>query len=198
MSKDEKIPFMKEWWTKSQELTVMSNIYAENISEIVKKSQTQLRDGCNWFFYTLERCDIPVMIFSAGLGNIVEEFIKQRCGVYKNMKIVSNFMKFNISTNKLIGFQGKLIHVFNKNERVLIDTEYEKLIENRRNVILIGDSVGDANMAEGLPEVNVQLKIGFLNHNVDELLPIYEKHFDVVIIKDETFNVPNAILRSII
>ena len=67
----------------------------------------------------------------------------QQCGNYQNMKIVSNFMKFNNITNRISGFQGKLIHVYNKNESVLIDTDYEKLIEKRSNVILIGDSLGN-------------------------------------------------------
>lgn len=101
-----------------------------------------MRDGCNWFFYTLERNNIPIMIFSAGIGNIVQEFLIQQCGNYKNMKIISNFMLFNNVTNRISGFQGKLIHVFNKNESVLMDTDYEKLIENRNNIILIGDSIG--------------------------------------------------------
>lgn len=87
---------------------------------------------------------MPVLIFSAGIGNVVDEFIKQQCGQYKNVKIISNFMKFNSTTNKLVSFdQGKIIHIFNKNERVLLDTEYEKQIENRSNVIIIGDSPGD-------------------------------------------------------
>jgi HAD superfamily hydrolase (TIGR01544 family) len=142
MTKDEKIPFMIEWWNKSQNLTVSTNIHRDNIVEIVKQSSTSLRDGCNWFFYTLERYDVPIMIFSAGIGNIVQEFIVQHCGNYKNMKIVSNFMKFNSLTNRICGFQGKLIHSFNKNESVLLDTDYERLIVNRNNVLLIGDSLG--------------------------------------------------------
>ena len=72
----------------------------------------------------------------------MEEFIAQQCGNYKNMKVVSNFIKLNSLTNRITGFQGKLIHVYNKNESVLLDTDYEKLIEKRSNVILIGDSLG--------------------------------------------------------
>ena len=82
------------------------------------------------------------MIFSAGIGNVVQEFIAQQCGSYKNMRVVSNFMKFNNLTNRICGFQGKLIHIYNKNESVLLDTDYEKIIEKRKNVILIGDSIG--------------------------------------------------------
>lgn len=179
-------------------MTVATNIHRDNISEIVKNCTTVIRDGCNWLFHTLERYDIPIMIFSAGLGDVVQEFIVQQCGNFRNMKVVSNFMSFNSTTNRITGFQGKLIHVFNKNESVLLDTEYEKLIENRRNVILIGDSIGDAHMADGFPSISNKLKIGFLNDNVENFLPIYMDVFDIVIIKDMTFNVPNAIIGSII
>ena len=52
---------------------------------------------------------------------------------------MSNFMSFDSKTNRINGFQGNMIHIFNKNEGVLLDTEYEKLIENRKNVILLGN-----------------------------------------------------------
>ncbi len=195
---DEKIPYMIEWWTKSQSLTASLDIYRDNIVEIVKNSNSYVRDGCYWFFYTLERHEIPLLIFSAGIGNIVEEVIAQQCGKFKNMKFVSNFMVFSNPNNKLLGFQGKLIHVFNKNESVLLDTEYERAIQSRTNVILIGDSTGDSNMADGLENIKNELKIGFLNENIDQLLDIYEELFDIVIVNDNTFEVPNAILRNII
>lgn len=138
MTKEEKIPFMIEWWSKTFELVIESQISRDNLIEIVRNSTTHLKEGCQWLFYTLERCDIPLLIFSAGLGDIIQEWIMQQCGTFKNMKIVSNFMSFDSVTNKITGFQGNMIHIFNKNEGVLLDTEYEKLIENRQNVILLG------------------------------------------------------------
>jgi len=99
---------------------------------------------------------------------------------------------------KLKKQQGTTIHIFNKNESVLIHTDAEKLVKDRPNVILIGDSLGDIDMASGVPAVNNILKIGFLNEHVDHLLPKYMEAYDIVTIKDATFSVPNAILRSII
>jgi 5'-nucleotidase len=198
MTKKEKLPYMIDWWTKSLQLTVETQIECSHIKEMVASSTTHLKNGCKWFFTTLERHDVPLLIFSAGIGNIIEEWIVQECGSYKNMKIVSNFMSFDKQTNKITGFSGNLIHIFNKNEGVLLDTEYEKLIHNRPNVILLGDSLGDTVMANGFPSLNYVLKIGFLNDKVDEFLPQYMDAFDIVAIKDDTFNVPNAILRAII
>ncbi len=175
-----------------------TNIHRDDITELVKQSNTVLREDCNWFFFTLERFCVPILVFSAGLGNVVEEYIVQQCGKFKNVKVISNFMTFNSNTNRINGFQGKIIHSFNKNETVLLDTEYEKFIENRHNVILIGDSIGDVGMSAGVPVISNQLKIGFLNDKIQELLPIYMEVFDIVIIKDQTFTIPNAILRSIL
>ena len=198
LSKSEKLPYMIEWWEKSLALTVETQLERNSLTEIVSHSVKKLKDGCKWFFYTLERYDVPLLIFSAGLGDIIQEWVIHECGSFKNMKIVSNFMKFDEKSNKICGFQGSIIHIFNKNEGVLLCTEYEKLIKNRPNVILLGDSLGDVDMAAGFPSLNNILKIGFLNDKENELLPKYMDAFDIVTIKDDTFNVPNAILRSII
>ena len=189
---------MIEWWEKSLALTVDTEVTRNSISDIVQHSVKKLKEGCKWFFYTLERYDVPLLIFSAGLGDIIQEWIVHECGSYKNMKIVSNFMRFDDRTNKITGFQDKIIHIFNKNEGVLLCTEYENLIKNRPNVILLGDSLGDVDMANGFPTLNNILKIGFLNDKVDELLPKYMEAFDIVAIQDDTFNIPNAILKNII
>ena len=53
------------------------------------------RDGCDWLFDELHKCDVPLLIFSAGVGDIIQEVLKQQYTVYDNMKIVSNFMDFD-------------------------------------------------------------------------------------------------------
>ena len=62
------------------------------------------RDGCNAFFALLHQHSIPLLIFSAGLGDIIEEVIQQRSKFYGNMKIVSNFMKFDESVSVFMLF----------------------------------------------------------------------------------------------
>lgn len=198
LTREQKIPYMIEWWKKSFSLVVESGVTKEELNEIVQNSQTHLRTGCDWFFFTLERYDIPLLIFSAGLGDIIQEWLIQQCGKFKNQKIVSNFMKFDKETGKIIGFQDELIHVFNKNESSVTDPEYQKYIENRHNLILLGDSIGDIDMSTGLNNLNNILKIGFLNNHVDELLPKYMEIYDIVTINDPTFDIPNAILKSVI
>lgn len=71
-----------------------------------------------------------------------------------------------VSQGVLKGFKGELIHVYNKHDGALRNTEYFKQLKDNGNVILLGDSLGDLNMADGVPNVENILKIGFLNDKV--------------------------------
>lgn len=150
-----------------------------------------LRDGYEQFFDRLHKHSVPVFIFSAGLGDVLEEIIRQAGVYHPNVKVVSNFMDFddNVSprplpfgerrrTRRLTfdllpdsqgvirGFKGELIHVYNKHDGALRNTEYFKQLKEYSNIILMGDSLGDLSMADGAPSVENILRIGFLNDKV--------------------------------
>lgn len=63
--------------------------------------------------------------------------------------------------------EDRLIHTFNKNETALEGTEYYDLVHSRDHIILMGDSIGDARMADGVPSSSHILKIGFLFDHVN-------------------------------
>lgn len=65
-----------------------------------------------------------------------------------------------------MGFKDRLIHCYNKNEFAIKGTEFYNKILNRSNVILMGDSIGDAGMTEGMDHLENVLKIGFLYERV--------------------------------
>ena len=66
----------------------------------------------------------------------------------------------------LTGFKGELIHSFNKHEVSTHQPEYFERNRHRTNVILMGDTLGDLRMADGLPDTKNLLTIGFLNSMV--------------------------------
>lgn len=66
----------------------------------------------------------------------------------------------------LVGFKGETIHVFNKNTHALSNASYFDSLRHRHNVILLGDSLGDLDIIEGLSTEDRTLKIGYLNHHV--------------------------------
>lgn len=98
----------------------------------------------------------------------------------------------------LKGFKGELIHVYNKHDGALKNTEYFKQLKDNSNIILLGDSQGDLSMADGVANVEHILKIGYLNDKVDELLEKYMDSYDIVLVKDESLDVANSILQKIL
>lgn len=66
----------------------------------------------------------------------------------------------------LRAFKGELIHVYNKREGAMLNTGHFQELRARPNVLLLGDSLGDLNMADGVQDMQNILKIGFLNDKV--------------------------------
>ncbi|XP_051894619.1 cytosolic 5'-nucleotidase 3A-like [Pristis pectinata] len=194
---EEKLPLMIEWWTKTHDLLVQQKIQKNKLAEIVRESDAVLREGYKIFFDKLHKNKIPVFIFSAGVGDVLEEIIRQVDVYYQNVTVVSNFMDFD-ENGFLKGFKGELIHIYNKGEGVLQNTDYFQQLTEYSNVILLGDSLGDLRMSEGVQKLENILKIGFLNYQVDQLLDKYLASFDIVLVNDETLEVVNAILQHIL
>ncbi|NXK90169.1 5NT3B nucleotidase, partial [Formicarius rufipectus] len=194
---EEKRPLMVEWWTRAHELLVQQKIHKDDIAQIVRESEAMLRDGFKEFFDQLHKNNIPLFIFSAGVGDVLEEIIRQASVFYSNVKVVSNYMDFN-DDGVLTHFKEPLIHTYNKNNTVLQDTVYFQQLSGRTSVILLGDSMGDLTMADGIPNVENILKIGFLNDKVEEQREKYLDAYDIVLESDETLDVVNGILQYIL
>ncbi|XP_018412096.1 PREDICTED: 7-methylguanosine phosphate-specific 5'-nucleotidase [Nanorana parkeri] len=193
---EEKYPLMVEWWSKAHTLLCEQRIEKQKLSQIVKEAQAKLREGFEKFFDALYHNEIPLFIFSAGIGDVLEEIIRQAGVYHPNIKVVSNYMDFN-DEGILTGFKGKLIHTYNKNNSVLKDTEYFQQISHRSNILLLGDTLGDLTMAEGVANLENILRIGYLNDKVEELTEQFLQSYDIVLVRDETLDVVNGILNFI-
>uniref|UniRef100_A0A1A8HDC0 5'-nucleotidase n=1 Tax=Nothobranchius korthausae TaxID=1143690 RepID=A0A1A8HDC0_9TELE len=193
LSVEEKLPLMVEWWTKAHDLLVEQKIRKDQLAEAVRESDAMLREGYLLFFDHLHEHSIPLLIFSAGIGDILEEVIRQAGVFHSNVNVFSNYMDFDES-GVLRAFKGELIHIYNKREGALLNTGHFQELRTRPNVLLLGDSLGDLNMADGVQDMENILKIGFLNDKVEERKQAYLDSYDIVLIKDETLEVPNAIV----
>lgn len=189
----DKLPLMVEWWTKAHELLVQQEIKKDLLTIVVRESDAMLRDGYQLLFDHLYKHSIPLLIFSAGIGDILEEVIHQAGVFHPNVKVISNYMDFGES-GVLRAFKGELIHIYNKREGALLNTGHFQELRTRPNVLLLGDSLGDLTMADGVQDMENILKIGFLNDKVDERKQSYLDSYDIVLVKDETLEVPNAIM----
>ncbi|XP_066119733.1 7-methylguanosine phosphate-specific 5'-nucleotidase isoform X2 [Saccopteryx bilineata] len=189
----EKLPHMVEWWTKAHGLLCQQKIQKVQIAQVVRESNAMLREGYKTFFNTLYQNNIPLFIFSAGIGDILEEIIRQMKVFHPNIHVVSNYMDFDKD-----GFKGQLIHTYNKSISVCGNSNYFQQLQGKTNVLLLGDSMGDLTMADGVPGVEHILKIGFLNDKVEERRERYMDSYDIVLEKDETLDVVNGLLQHIL
>ncbi|KAI8067597.1 pyrimidine 5'-nucleotidase [Gongronella butleri] len=192
---DEKVPHMIKWWKQAHEILVAQNLTRQDIQNMVSQVNIELRPT---LAEVLARCcetQVPFLVFSAGIRDIIEEILKKKDLLFDNMHIVSNRMKFN-DQGVCDGFNDPLIHVFNKSEFQLETTPYFPLIKDRGNVILVGDSLGDLQMSQGVKH-DLCLNIGFLNHDIEHLEPRYLQAFDIVIEGDANMNPILEILQHI-
>ena len=80
---------------------------------------------------------------------------------------------------------GPIITSSNKNYNFLSNyPAVAKEFDPKKFVILLGDSPGDSNMANGMPNLQEIVRIGFLNFNVEEKLEKYTNLFDIVFTND--------------
>ncbi|XP_061931672.1 7-methylguanosine phosphate-specific 5'-nucleotidase isoform X2 [Apis cerana] len=187
---------MTDWMIAAEEILKGIPFDPNEISEVSKIYGTNLRDGTKELLTKLYLAEVPVLVFSAGLGDIVQAILENQEVLFNNVKIISNFLKYE--DGKLAGFQNEgLIHVFNKNEHA-IEQEYFKVFEKRKNILLMGDTIGDASMVDGMLNTCAVLKIGFLYDNVENSLASYMEKFDIVLVDDQTMQVPIDILRLLL
>ncbi|KAM4874382.1 cytosolic 5'-nucleotidase 3A [Thomomys bottae] len=194
---EEKCPYIVEWYTKSHSLLIEQGIEKAKLKEIVAESDIMLKEGFENFFDKLRQHGVPVFIFSAGIGDVLEEVIRQAGVYYRNVRVVSNFMDFD-EKGVLRGFKGELIHVFNKHDGALRNSAFFSQVRDNSNIILLGDSQGDLQMADGVANVQNILKIGYLNDRVEELLEKYMDSYDIVLVQDESLEVANSIFQKIL
>ncbi|RAL54816.1 hypothetical protein DM860_013512 [Cuscuta australis] len=198
---DEKARLMEEWWGKTHGLLIEGGLTYDAIKKSVANANIAFRDGVAELFELLEERNVSVLIFSAGLADIIEEVLRQKlCKSFKNVRIVSNRMVFD-ENGHLLHFKGKTIHVLNKNEHALdmaaplhdqFDEDKgmvneESSLKQRTNVLLLGDHIGDLGMSDGL-NFETRISVGFLNHNIDDSLDSYRNAFDVLYLDDASMH----------
>ena len=157
----------------------------------------KLRDETDHMLEILETNEVPVLVLSAGVGDLINHIMEHFGVLHSNTTLVSNFLKFDEEGN-IVGLQGEesdLIHMYNKAESI---RKRSKETSERKNVIVLGDSLGDLHMAAGVKDPNVVLTIGFLNNNVESSLETYKENFDIVLVDDQTMSFPNSLLAEIL
>ena len=198
ISREEKVPVMIEWYKVANKCLAESGVQRSWLPRMVAESNCELRDGTETLLRSLDTASVPVLVMSAGVGDLIMEILSHFNVIFKNMSVVSNFLQFDHEGN-IIGLSEKdedVIHVYNKADVI----RRRKVGEDcsRKNVILLGDSLGDLDMAAGVQNPNVVLTVGFLNRKTEANIETYQKNFDIVLVDDQTMEFPNTLLSEIL
>ena len=129
------------------------------------------REGVKEFFQDLNKAKIPLLILSAVLGNVILEMLKTHSLLTNNIKVMANHVKYYQVEDEIIdAVASQFVHPYNKEKISLrLSDSYFKNLSHCKNIILLGDSLGDLHMSCGAT-ANTVLTIGFLNEKVRALL----------------------------
>jgi len=192
---EEKREKMIEWWKASFGVFIKYWLNKNILRNIAKSEKIELRKWIVEFLHFLTLNNIPLIIISASWiwKKSISYFLEERWLFTNNIKIISN--DFNWDKNgKALSYKEPIIHSFNKWETVLEEfPEVYNLIKERKNVILLWDSLWDPAMIEGFNYKNL-LKIWFLNEKEEEYLSEYKEIYDVILTWDNSWEFLNTIL----
>jgi cytosolic 5'-nucleotidase 3 len=188
---------MSKWWEEHNNLLIDSGLNINDLKSIAENDRLKFREGVFNFLDFLHQKKIPLIIFSAsGCGEAIELFFDKHNRNYPNILYIIN--KFNWDNNgNAVSIKGLIIHSLNKNETILKDIpSVYNIIKEKRNIILLGDSIGDLGMASGFDYKNL-LTIGFLNPGYNKNKDDYLNKFDVVLEGDKDVNFINNLLQDL-
>ena len=181
---------MKEWANKS--FTLLSKYLTQDvIYKSLESANIHFRKGAKEFLIKMKDMNIPVIIMSSGVGNIIELFLQKEECLFNNIKIVSNFFEF----------KDEKTYIDLNNVMATLNKEYKKIPQSVRNkleqqeiALLFGDLIEDIKMANKEKITNT-ITFGFLDANVEENLQTYKNSFDVVLTGDEDFDSIKQVLN---
>lgn len=188
----EKRKLMKEWANNSFALISKYLTSEDIINNALIDANLHLRTGAKEFLEDMYNKNIPVIIMSAGVGNLIKEFLQKQGALFDNIILVTNFFKFE--NNKACIDMKKIIASSNK-DYSKVPEEIRKELDKKDSILLCGDIVEDINMIKK-DELYKTLTVGFLDYNIDINLDIYNKNFDIVLANGGNFNKLKDILNN--
>lgn len=183
LSVEAKSELMQEWWEKTYAVFKREKVSKEMFLEVCDSPFLQWRDDLLTFLQLLAQKSIPLVIFSAGgFGKLAIEYLLGKAGVLTdNIQVFSNQIIFDQD-----GFFQEpvkpIVHIANKTGAFLINNHLLESKPSRRQCLLIGDTLEDANMVKGI-DFDLVYKVAFSDHNQDH----FQEKFDLVLPKTGSY-----------
>lgn len=191
IEENKKQQIMKEWAKESFTL-LTQYITREGIENALVNANLHLRPGAKEFLEEMNNNNIPVIIMSSGIGNIVKAFLEKENCMFNNIRIVSNFFEFN---NGITTINMENIMATSNKEYSRIPENIRNELEEREKALVMGDLIEDIKMIDKKKLQNT-LTFGFLDENIEQNLERYKNNFDIVLTKNDDFNTIRNIIKN--
>lgn len=195
---EEKKKAMKEWWSLHFGLLIESGLKYQDLEKIADSGLIKLRPGGEIFLDFLKNKGIPLVIMSSsGAGREgISIFLKKAGKMSGNIEIISNEFEWG-PDGKALRVKQPIIYSLNKDTAMIKDFPAVcALVNGRKNVLLLGDSLSDAGMIKGFVCENI-IKIGFLNERIEENIDRYKERYDAVVLNDGSMEYVNNLLKDL-
>lgn len=159
------------------------------VREAVRKTDLKLRNGAKEFFTKMYNMNIPVIIISCSLKNVIKEYLKFNNCYYNNIHIYAN----NCSTQEENDKDIYNVTPNNKNQ-IIFSKELDEITCKKDYALLFGDIVDDVNMVTK-DKLEKTITIGFLDEKIEQNLELYKETFDIVLTDNASFKEIEDIIK---
>lgn len=180
MSAVEKRGQMQTWWEEEFALLVRYGFGKKHLEQLITGEMLRLREGGEAFLHLLAQTGVPLTIVSAGIRDVIEGFLEHQNLLFDNVHIIANRLRFDASGH-MVGHLEPVIHSLNKQEKWM--GGQKAMVQDRRNVILLGDTLEDAQMVDERHTAGI-IRCGLFDAEVEQLRDLYAAVYDVLICGD--------------
>ena len=177
-----KIEYYEDKFKRYLKLQEDFNLNDIIIDDAVRETPLVFRDNAKEFFLKMYELKIPVIIISCSIKNILEKVLRAHNCYYDNMEIYSNYYDYSEQRNHIFN-----VTPYSKN-KISFSEKTNKMIENRKFIVLLGDMVEDIKMVSQDKLIDT-ITIGFLDEDkgIEKNLEKYKSSFDVVLTNNSGF-----------
>jgi len=171
-----------EWWHTAHSLMVKHGMPPRNLlPRLVRQARMFPRPGLLKLLARLAALQVPLLIVSAGLSDIIEEFLRLHGALTENITVCSNRLNYGADSTPASISPEQPITSFTKTTAFTASASFFRQHSDRTTVLVMGDSATDIDSAANIPDANV-LAVGFLNGKKKVEAAAHEKAFDALVL----------------
>jgi len=169
-----------EWWDKAHELMLKHGMPPRPLLQrLVRLARMPPRPGVLTLLDKFAKMNVPVLIVSAGLSDVIEEWLRLHDALTENVTVCSNRLNYGADSVPQSVSPEQPVTSFTKAAAYRMAGAFFRHHLARRMILVLGDSVTDIDAAQEVP-YDSSLSVGFLNSRPATSMTKYADTFDAV------------------